>query len=267
MFTKVYGKAQFYATVGVIVGIVSSGIMVSFISIEIIALISATICFVNVIFALQIREKNFYSEQLDKKSTGLFDTFKQASVFIRGSGIAFISILFVVFFASLGGYLDEFDALIINDFQLSNVWASVILFVRFAFVALGDILAPLVQKKISSVKQIFLLNGVGCVLLLIFAAIWNLYALPIFGLPFMIMTITEILLVNALQNEIKEEGRATVMSFYGIGQNIAMICLSLVFALLAEILTLQQIYIITAIYALVGGLCFYLFMKTIKIKT
>jgi hypothetical protein len=61
-----------------------------------------------------------------------------------------------------------------------------------------------------------------------------------------------------LQNEIKEEGRATVMSFYSIGQNIAMICFSLIYALLAGIFTLQQVYIIISVYGIVGGVVFYL---------
>lgn len=50
-FAKVYGKARFYANIGIIVGIVSAGIMASFISIGTIALISAAICFVNVVSA------------------------------------------------------------------------------------------------------------------------------------------------------------------------------------------------------------------------
>jgi hypothetical protein len=169
-----------------------------------------------------------------------------------------------VFFASIGSYLDEFDALIINDLQLSNVWVSVILTVRFAFIALGDLLAPKVQRIVSSIKQIFLLNGLACTFLTIFAVIWNQYAILVFGLSFMIMAITEILLVNAMQNEIKEEGRATVMSFYSVGQNVAMICFSLLYALLARIFTLQQVYIIVSIYGIVGGLNFYLLSKIFK---
>lgn len=265
-FTKVYGKAQFYANVGTIVGIASAGIIASFISIEAIALISAAICFANGILVLQIREKNFYSEQLDKESMGFFETFKEAGIFIKGGGVALVSILFLVIFGNFGSYLDEFDALIINDFQLSEIWVSAILTVRFVFIALGDILAPMVQRKISSIRQIFLLNGLACTFLTIFAVIWNQYAILIFGLSFMIMAITEILLVNALQNEIKEEGRATVMSFYSFGQNTAMICFSLVYALLAGIFTLQQVYIIISIYGIVGGLSFYLLFKTIRIS-
>jgi len=271
-FTKVYGKAKFFANVGTIFGIASAGIIVSFISIEVMTLISAVICFINIIFALQIREKNFYSERLNseslgKKSAGFFETFKEAGIFIKGSAVALVSILFLMLFANLGSYLDEFDALIINDFQINKVWVSVILTVRFAFIALGNILAPIAQKKISSIKQIFLLNGLACIFLTIFAVIWNQYAIIIFGLSFMIMAITEILLVNFVQNEIKEEGRATVMSFYGIGQNAAMICFSLVYALLAGIFTLQQVYIIISIYGILGGLGFYLLLKTIRIKT
>ena len=265
-FTEVYGKAKFYETIGTLVGIGSAGIIATFISVEAIALISAVICFVNVIFALQIRERNFYSEQLDKDSTRIFETFKKAIFFIKGSGFALVSILFLVLFASIGSYLDEFDALIANDWNISQLWISGILVVRFAFIALGDILAPIVEKKISSIRQIFLLNGLGCITLTIFAVIWNWYAILFFGIAFMLMAITQILLVNALQNEIKEEGRATVMSFFSIGQNLAMICLSLVFALLAGIFTLQQIYIIISFYGIVGGLIFFVLFTRIKPK-
>jgi len=258
-FTKVYGRAQFYANIGTITGIATAGMMVSFISIEHMALISAVICFGNVVFALQIREKNFYAERVSEAPVSPFSTIREAGAFIKGSKMAMIAILFMVFFASLGGYLDEFDALIIDDFQLNHIWVSAILTVRFIFVALGDILAPVVQKKISSVKQIFLINGLACVLLIIFAAVWNQYVIVVFGLAFMLMAITEILLVNVLQNEIKEEGRATVMSFYGIGQNIVMIGFSLIYALLAGLFTLQQVYIIIAVYGIIGGLGFYLY--------
>jgi len=266
-FTKIYGRAHFYANIGTIVGIASAGVIASFVPVEIIALISAAICFLNVGFALQIRERNFYSEQLAQESAGFFETLKEAGSFLKGSKIALVSILFLVLFVSLGGYLDEFDALIINDFGLSNIWVSVILTVRFAFIALGDILAPMVQKKITSMKQIFLLSGLACAFLTAFAILWNQVAIVFFSLAFMTMAISEILLVNALQEEIKEEGRATVMSFYSVGQNIAMICFSLVYALLAGIFTLQQVYLMISIYGIVGGLSFYLLFKAIKIRT
>ena len=265
-FTKVYGKAHFFANAGIIAGIASAGVIVNFISIPAIALLSAGICFFNIIFALQIREKNFYSERMGKQSAGFFDTLKEAGVFIKGSATALISILFLVLFASLGGYLDEFDALIIIDWQLNYVWVSILLTVRFAFVALGDVLAPIVQKRISSIKQIFLLNMLACVLLAAFAGVWSQFAILIFGLAFLVMAITEILLVNILQNEIKEEGRATVMSFYGVGQNLGMICLGLAYAFLAGIFTLQQVYIFISIYGIIGGLGFALLAKVMRIK-
>ena len=265
-FTKVYARAELFATIGVLAGIVSAGVKVSFVSLETIVLISAAVSFLSAIFALHIREKNYYSEQGKDKSSGFFATFKEASSFVKGSNVALVSILFLVLFV-LGDYLDEFDALIINDFGLPHVWVSVILSVRFIFIAIGDVLAPVVQKKITSIKQIFLLNCSACVFLLIFAAMWSQYALLIFGLACMVMAISRILLVNALQNEIKEEGRATVMSFVSIGQNIAMICLSLVYAWLAGLLPLQQVYITLSIYGLIGGLAFFLLLAVIKTRT
>jgi MFS family permease len=256
LFTKVYGRAHFFANVGVIAAIASAGVLVNFISIPAIALLSAGICFVNVVFAMQIREKNYYSEQSEGRPDGFFGTVKEAGAFIRGNRAALISILFLILFASLGGYLDEFDALIIIDWELNYVWVSVILAVRFAFIALGDLLAPIVQKKISSARQIFLLSIPAGALLTVFAVVWNQLAILIFGLSFMVLAITEILLVNILQNEIKEEGRATVMSFYGVGQNLAMICLGLLYALLAGIFTLQQVYVIISVYGIIGGVVF-----------
>ena len=264
-FTKVYGRAQFYANVGAMAGIISAGVIVNFISISAIALLSAAICFANVILALRIRERNYYSERLQESAAGFFETLKGASVFLKGNMLALVSISFLILFAGLGNYLDEFDAFISNDWELHYVWVSIILTVRLAFVALGDILAPIAQKRISSVNQIFLLCGLGCVFLVIFAGIWNQYALPVFGVSFMILAVAEILLVNVLQSEIKEEGRATVMSFYGVGQNIAMICLSLVYALLAGIFTLQQVYIILSVYGIVGSIAFLILSVVLRI--
>ena len=167
-----------------------------------------------------------------------------------------------MFFASLGNYLDEFDALIINDFGLGSIWVSIILTVRFVFVALGNLVAPKLQNKISSVRQIFILGVIACALLTLFALMWSRYAIPIFGLSFMIMAVTEVLLINITQKEIKDEGRATVMSFYSVGQNIVMIGFCLIYALLAGIFALQQVYVIISVYGIIGGIVFYLLLKT-----
>lgn len=80
------------------------------------------------------------------------------------------------------------------------------------------------------------------------------------------MVIAEILSVNILQNKIKEEGRATVMSFYGVGQNVVMICFSLFYASLAGIFTLQQVYFIISVYGIAGSLVFCLISGIMKNK-
>jgi len=273
-FTKIYGQSQFYANIGALVGISSAGIIAIFISIEAIALISAIVCFVNVFFAAQIRERNLYSERLNTEPSSFFETLKKTLIFIKGNRFALATIVFLVLFSSIGAYMDEFDALIANDWNISKLWISGILVVRFIFVALGDILAPIIEKKIIekktekkiiSVRQVFLLNSIACILLAIFSVVWNWYAILFFGISSMLMAITQILLINTLQREIREEGRATVMSFYSAGQNIAMICLTLVFAVLAEAFTLQQVYAIISVYGVIGSLIFC--VLPIKIST
>lgn len=260
-FADIYGKTRFYENTGIIAGIVSAGMLSGFMRIETIALLSAVICFANALLVLQLREKNYYFDQLSEESRGFFKTSTEAFVFIKGSSIVLLSISFLVFFASLGDYMDEFDALIIYDLGLNNVWVSVILTVRFVFTALGGAVAPFIKDRVSSSRQLFLLYGLACIILAIFAIIWHPYAFTILGLAVMGMAVTEILFVTKLQEEIKEKGRATVMSFYGIGQNIVMIGFSLIFAWLSKLFTLQQVYLLLSFYGLLGGLSFYLFMK------
>ena len=263
-FTKIYGKARFFGNAGILAGIASAGVIASFISIGAIALISAAICFTNAILASFLREKNYYAQRTDKESGGYLETIKEAVSLFRGSKLALISVLFLVLFASLGDYLDEFDALIINDFQLNTIWVSVILTVRFVFVALGNLVAPKMQRKVSSVRQIVLLGGLACALLALFAVIWSRYAIPLFGLSCMFMSITEVLFVNIMQSEINDEGRATMMSFYGAGQNIVMICFSLVYAFLAGIFTLQQTYVMISVYGVIGACVFVCVFKSMS---
>jgi predicted MFS family arabinose efflux permease len=260
-FANIYGKARFFEHTGSLIGIASAGFIANFINIEVISLISAGICFLNVIFAMQLREKNFYSEQLSEKDANFYQTFKESLSFVKGNKAALGFILFLAFFASLGAYLDEFDALIINDFKLNVFWVSVILTVRFVFVALGDIVSPIVQKRIRSTRSIFIIFILSCMLLAGFSLIWHHYAILIFGFSVMIMAVTEILFVDALQNEIKEEGRSTILSFYGAAQNIVMICFSLLYAFLVKIVTLSQVYLIISIYGMIGGICFWLMFK------
>jgi MFS family permease len=260
-FTSVYGKARFFEHAGSIAGIASAGAIANFINIEVIALISAAICFINVIFALLLREKNFYSEQLAEKDESFIGTLKESTSFLKGNNIALGFIVFLALFASLGAYLDEFDALIINDFKLNTIWVSVILTVRFIFAALGDVLAPIVQKKLRSARSIFIMFVFSCIFLAGFAFIWNQYAILLFGFSMMIMAITEILFIDKLQKEIQEEARSTVLSFYGVAQNIVMIVFSLMYALLVKIVTLSQVYIIISVYGMIGGIYFSLMFK------
>ncbi len=264
-FADVYGKAQFYANTGTVTGLATAGIIASMITIEAIALVSATVCFVNILFIMRLREKNYYAERLqeENQATGFLATFREAGGFIKGNKAALVSLLFLVLIANLGSYLDEFDALIVNDMELAPIWVSVILTVRFIFVSLGDILAPKLKNVLLPVRRIFLLDGAACALLAVFAAIWHQYAIPLLGLAVMCMTITEILLVDALQSEVREEGRATVMSLYSVGQNIVMIGFSLIYAALAGKLALPQAYMLIAAAGIAGAAGFCLF-QTLK---
>ena len=260
-FANIYARAQLYANIGGIFGIVSAGIIVGFVGVDILSLISAVICLVAALLAMGIREVNLYSrqaEQAKEAQPSFSQTAKTAFSFLRRSKVGTASLLFLVLVINLGNYLDEFDALIINDFQLNLMWVSVILATRFVFVALGDILAPIVRKKVSSMAQVGFLCAISLASLSSFSFIWNIYALPLFGLAFSIMTISEIILMDMLQQDIKEEGRSTITSFYGMGQNVVMVFFSLAYALLTGLFSLQHVYILISAYGLIGCLLFHI---------
>jgi len=250
-FTTIYGKVEFFGTIGAMIGIVSAGILASFVSLKTIAIISAIIAIIDAIFAMNIRGMKLHRDQTPEKKEKIVDTFNSAIGFIKESKVAFVIITFIVLVVSLGPYLDEFDAVIIADFELEMFWVTVIFMIRFAFIALGDLLAPKVEKHLKSIKSIILLACLGCLLLGIFALLWHPFAMVIFGLPFLVFAIANVLLVNRLNQEMKEEARATVMSVIHVGQNFGMIVLALVYGWLSGILELQYTYLFIALFGVV----------------
>ena len=256
-FTKIYGKGRFYATLGVLIAIISSGILATFISISAISILSVVLCVISFMFVCQLREKNYYSERLKKEKIGYFNTFLEAAKLCIKNSKILISMIFLVFIVSIIDYSDEYDALIIDDFQLGYIWISVIYTVRLLFVAIGNHIAPKIEKKYTSKNKTFILAIIASLLLFTFSMLWNQYAILVLGIGCMIMTIADVLQINLIQREIKEEGRATVMSIYSIGQNTVMIIFCLIYALLSGFYTLKTVYVIISIYCIAGAVLLY----------
>jgi len=255
-FTEVYGKVQFFATIGALIGISSSGVLVNFFSLGTIAFISASISIIDAIFAMNIKGMKLRRDIISESKEKISDTFNSAILFIKESKVAFIIIAFIVLVVSLGPYLDEFDALIIADFELELFWVTIIFIIRFVFIALGDLLAPKVEKYLKSIKSIVTMAGLGCLLLGIFAVFWHPFALAIFGLPFLVLAIVNVLLINKLNQEMKEEARATVISVVSVGQNLGMIVLALAYGWLSGILDLQYTYLFIALFGIIATAVF-----------
>jgi MFS family permease len=253
-FTAIYGRGRFYASLGAMAAIISSGILANFISINAISVLSALICAASLIFIYPVKEKNYYSERLEKEDIGFLQTFSEAARLCVKNSKILIGMVFLVFIVSVvTGYLDEYDALIIDDFKMGYIWVSVILAVRFIFIALGNHIAAKVEEKLQSKNAAFILAIGASLFLFAFAALWNHYAIPLMGIACLIMTIAEVIQIDTIQREINEEGRSTVMSFYSIGVNTVMILFSLIYALLAGIYSLQMVYVFISIYCVLGA--------------
>ena len=263
-FSAIYGKGRFYSTLGILIAIISSGILASFISIGAISVMSAAICIINFIFVCQLKEKNFYSEKLKEEKVSYFKTFIEAvKLCIKNSNIL-LGMIFLVFVVSITDYLDEYDALIIDDFGLEYIWISVIFTVRFVFIAIGNRIAPKIEAKFKTKSKALILAIAASFFLLVFSILWNRYAILALGIGCMIMTIADIIQINIIQGEIKEEGRATVMSIYSIGQNAVMILFSLTYAFLSSKYNLKTVYMAISIYCMAGALIMYFINLAVK---
>jgi len=262
-FTEVYGKVEFFQTIGALIGIASAGVIANVVSLGTIALISAGISLIDAIFALNIRGAQTHREQSEEKRENPVDTFHSAVGFIKKNRIVMFIIGFIIF-VLIGSYMDEFDALIISDFDLPLFWVTIIFVIRFSFMAIGDILAPVVEKHLKSLKLIIFLTGLASILIGLFAFWWQPLALIIFGLPFMIMSLLNVILMNRINQEMAEEARATVISFIRVGQNLFMIGFSLAFGLLSGLVGLQNTYVVIASFGLLASLGFLFGVKRVE---
>lgn len=251
-FSKIYGRGRFYSNLGTLLGVLSGGILANFISINILSIISAAALIINLFFVNQLKETNYYSDKRKKENAPYFSTLSEAIKLCLKNTNVFIGMLLLILIISVVSYMDEYDSLIINDFGLSYIWLSIILGVRFIFIALGNCFAERVEKRFNIKNKIFVLAAIASLFLLIFSIIWNKYVIIIYGIFCMIMSIAEIIQTDIIQNEIIEEGRTTVMSLLGLLQNLTMIIYSLVYAVLADNNTLKECYIIISLYCIIG---------------
>jgi len=86
-FTEIYSRGRFYGTIGILIAIISSGILASFISISAISVLSAVICALTLIFIYQLKEKNYYSERVKEEQIGYLETFFGAAKLCKNNSV------------------------------------------------------------------------------------------------------------------------------------------------------------------------------------
>jgi len=213
---------------------------------------------VNLFFVSKMKEKNYYSEQLKKEHINYFQTLADAIKLCMKNSIVFMGIITFVLVIGMASYIDEFDPLIINDFGLGYIWLSIIFGIRFIFIAIGNRIASAVDNKILSKNKVFMLSAIAGIFLLVFSIFWNQYALLVFGIFCMLMSIAEVIQINAIHKEINEEGRTTVMSILDLFHNLAMIVFCSVYALLLNNHSLRMCFIMVSLYTIAGVIVIFL---------
>jgi hypothetical protein len=219
---------------------------------------SSAVLIGNLFFIAQLREKNYYSDRLGRESISYFKTLLEAIKLCIKNRKVLISVILLVFVIGMISYLDEYDGLIIDDFKLPYIWLSVIFGIRFIFIALGNRFAETLNEILKFRNKAFVLAILAGVFYLMFSVVWNQFALIVFGIYCMIMTVAEMIQTNVIQKEISEEGRATVLSLIDVFRNLVMIIIASVYALLSNVHSLKVCNIMFALFCITSAVLLYL---------
>ncbi len=260
-FDKVYGKGNFYASIGVALSCLIGGFLSVLITFKGVLLLSVFSVLISTFFASKLKEVNYFKIQQDenreKDSFRLFATMVDAVTLCIKNRLLLIVILMLVLVIGTAGILDEYDSLIAKSYGLNLELIGVWICIRYILEAIGGRFAYLYKKlfiKIGIKKEfysIFLLCIFAGICLAISVSIHSIALVPLYGLFYMFMASAGILQEEYIQKRIDEQGRSTVHSIISLLHNLYGITFFSVFALVISGSSIQLTILMIALYIII----------------
>lgn len=231
-FDVILGRGRFLSGISTIIACVSGGYIGMHFGMEYALYLSVVSGLISTYIAFSYKEINYYKsrfqqDKFPKDEQDRPETLKNAMSFIIHNKTILIFSLLAVMVVGTAGVLDEYDALIARDYGLTvssiGIWSAL----RFVMIALGSYLAHHFRtgtEKLLKRKDMIYTVGFLCLISAICLGlsgfIRRFEIMGIYGLFYLIMSASEILQEDFIQQKIEDEGRSTVHSIISLTYNL-----------------------------------------------
>ncbi len=254
-FEEYLGKGRFLSGIGNILAAVSGGFIGTYLGFRWALSLSVVSGLISAGIAYLYKEVNYYRERILEEQKK--ETLREAVVFLIGKKEILLFAIMAVLVITMAGILDEYDAMIAESYGLTMSGVGIWMAVRFVLSALGGYFAHRVRRiterifKLSSCfTTIVLLSIIGAVSLAAAGLIRGIIVIGCYGLYYLIMSVTEVLQENYIQQRVEDEGRSTVHSIISLTNNLYGILCFGVLGFLLGITDLHGMLVIIAGYSI-----------------
>lgn len=255
-FEVYLGKGRFLSGIGNILSAVSGGFIGTYLGIHWALYFSVASGLISAGIAFLYKEVNYYRESILEEQQKK-ETLREAMTFLVGKKEILLFAGMAVLVITLAGVLDEYDAMIAESYGLKMTGVGIWMAVRFILAALGGYFAHRVRritekifKLTSCFATIVVLSIIGAVSLAAAGLLRSILVIGCYGLYYLILSVTEVLQENYIQQSVENEGRSTVHSIISLTNNLYGILCFGVLGLLLGITDLHGMLVIIAGYSI-----------------
>ncbi|MFH1399473.1 MAG: MFS transporter [Candidatus Woesearchaeota archaeon] len=244
-YKKILGRNMFYTQVGAVVGSLLGGFMASY-SLRLPFLLTIPIALLGWILVLLVVEPKYKEEREDG-----YIRFTQASVreFLTNKQIMWLGLFGMITFG-IGESVWHLSQIFFNYVNLPIVLFGIVAAIGSLSGAVGSILSHYISTKIGDKWALALSTLAKNLLLGISTLIIGPPAVLIFMFGGFFSSVSEPVLANLLNKEIRSSNRSTILSTYNMLTNLGYIIYAIVLGYLADIYNIAVAFRISGVLAL-----------------
>ncbi|MFH1942940.1 MAG: MFS transporter [bacterium] len=230
-YIKIAGRGHFYARIGIAVSVFFGGIIASW-SCDLVIILSSVSMIAAILPTLFFRDVRV-GDRPTRKNNYIAIIREAFRISVRNRMILRLFCYTAVVVAVIG-ILDEYEQLYLDWVRLPIALFCALIVVRMGFEAVGSRFAHIFQRRFLGMNNIYLLGIAGGILLLLSTCTRSRFMLPIFASVFLFGSMGEVLVEGGLQEQIRSDQRATIMSMNSLLLALSAILLSVGFGVLSK---------------------------------
>ena len=254
-FEVYLGKGRFLSGFGNILAAVSGGFIGTYLGVHWALYLSVASGLISAGIACLYQEVNYYRDRIRDTQQNK-ETFREAMGFLIGKKEILLFAVMAVLVITMAGVLDEYDAMIATSYGLSMEGVGIWMAVRFILAAIGGYFAHHIRRvteRTFRLKRRFatiaLFSIIGAASLMAAGLIKSIFVIVCYGFYYLIMSVTEVLHEDYIQQRIEDEGRSTVHSIISLVNNLYGILCFGILGLVLGVTDLHGMLVIIAGYS------------------